>query len=64
VLTQVEFGGTDEVSDVFDDKQIDPGKVKGVKSYLDHVAVEVASAIGVYLHGLDPLGLDALGVVG
>ena len=47
----VELGGADEVSDVFEDDEIDFIKVEVVKSLAGHLRVEVAHAAGMQLNG-------------
>ena len=64
IFAEIEFSGTNQVPDVFDDQQVERLQIQGFKGDLNHVPIQVTPAIGIDLDGLDPFALNALGIIG
>jgi hypothetical protein len=63
VLANIETRGANEVTNVFDEKDIEPLQLDVVQGYMDHVRVEVTGHAGGNLDGGHAVAADALGVV-
>ena len=63
VLAEIESGRTHEITDVFDEQEIEAGQGQMVQCAMHEVCVEVTGSPGRDLYGRHTVGADASGVV-